>query len=154
MNKELEQKFVKRWPDWFDVNGSVQHTLMPFGFECGDGWFQLIWDLCEDIEKILNEVFHEMGLSDDDIKVRQVTRKLDKEQIKDFEVIQVKEKFAGLRFYYEDAVEGEGKIIKRVQKAEELSLVTCEECGKEGKVTGKNWLKTLCENCEKERNRT
>ena len=53
MNKELEQKFTERWPKWFDVKGDIQHTLMPFGFACGDGWFDLLWKLCEDIEKIL-----------------------------------------------------------------------------------------------------
>ena len=29
-------------------------SLMCYGFECGDGWFDLIWELCEKIEKSEN----------------------------------------------------------------------------------------------------
>ena len=45
MKKGLEQKLVKRFPAWFDVNGDVRRTLMPFGFQCGDGWFNILWRL-------------------------------------------------------------------------------------------------------------
>ena len=43
MKEELERKLVERWPTWFDVNGSIKRTLMPFGFEHGDGWFGIVW---------------------------------------------------------------------------------------------------------------
>lgn len=117
MNKWNTERLVCRWPKWFDVKGNIQHTLMPFGFECGDGWFDLIWLLCEDIEKI--------GVPGG------------------FEVIQVKEKFGGLRFY---VVNDTNAISERIGQAEVESEQTCEECGKPGKIVERRgWLRAACE---------
>ena len=49
MRKDLEQKFKERWPTWFDLDGSPQQTSMAWGFAHGDGWFDLVWQLCEHI---------------------------------------------------------------------------------------------------------
>lgn len=62
----------------------------------------------------------------------------------DRDLHQVKEKFGTLRFYIgRDTPE----IDKRIQQAEEESAVTCEECGKPGKLCGTGWVITLCEPC-------
>ena len=53
MKKELERNLVERWPSWFNVNGDPRHTLMPFGFQCGDGWFEILWRLCVDQEPMV-----------------------------------------------------------------------------------------------------
>src|ERR1039458_7028666 len=53
MRKELEQKLVGRWPRWFNREGDVRHTLMSFGFCHGDGWFDILWRLCEDLEPLV-----------------------------------------------------------------------------------------------------
>jgi hypothetical protein len=79
MRKELEQRLVERWPTWFNMKGDIRETLMPFGFACGDGWFHLIWRLCEQLEPVVAAEEAETGLP--------------------FQVLQVKEKFGGLRFY-------------------------------------------------------
>jgi hypothetical protein len=77
MRKDLEQKFQERWPEWFrDLYGDVTQTCLHFGFQHRDGWFDLVWRLCEQIEKVVGE-----GTP--------------------FKVAQVKEKFGGLRFYFE-----------------------------------------------------
>ena len=47
MRKELEQRLRERWPAWFNLEGKPRLTLMPFGFKHGDGWFDLVWTLCE-----------------------------------------------------------------------------------------------------------
>ena len=61
----------------------------------------------------------------------------------DKQACQVKEKFGGLRFYING---GSNEIFKRIQKAENESMETCEETGKPGKLYKINgWLKTLCE---------
>lgn len=58
-------------------------------------------------------------------------------------VIQVKEKFGGLRFYVGIAPEWYCDLIDYY---EEQSLKTCEICGKEGKLrTDLSWMKTLCD---------
>ena len=62
------------------------------------------------------------------------------------EIVQIKEKFGGLRFYVES---WNLELCSAIVQAERLSTVTCEFCGKPGKIknTGKGWLKCLCENC-------
>jgi hypothetical protein len=79
MRKELEQRLVERWPTWFNTRGDIRYTAMPRGFEHDDGWFDILWRLCEDLEPLVAEVEKQTGVP--------------------FEVLQVKEKFGGLRFY-------------------------------------------------------
>ena len=87
--------------------------------ECGDGWFDLIYEMCEKIE------FLEPPVS--------------------FWFEQVKEKFATLRaytsFYNKD-------IEDIIDEASEKSSRTCEECGGEGSlVQNYGWYSTKCEKC-------
>ena len=55
MRKELEQKLVERWPQWFNIGGDVHHTLMSSGFVHDDGWFDILGRLCEDLEPLVAE---------------------------------------------------------------------------------------------------
>ena len=57
-------------------------------------------------------------------------------------IIQVKEKFAGLRVYTDYVNEELDKVIR---DAERESLKTCEDCGKPGKVRGRGWYYTSCD---------
>ena len=59
----------------------------------------------------------------------------------DIKIVQIKEKFGGLRFYVDSANKDVNYLI---ECAEEASERTCEVCGKEGKIVGKNWLQCLC----------
>lgn len=76
-------------------------------------------------------------------------------------VLQVKEKFGGLRFYYEgDRYE---ELMAMVDAAEARSYHTCEDCGayevlrhENGKpvflvTTEGTWLKSLCPKCRAKR---
>lgn len=125
MKDELENKFKERWPTWFaGLRGSPMETCLAFGFECGDGWYDLLWRLCEDIERI--------GPGED------------------FRVLQVKEKFGGLRFYIGAAPR---EVHDRIDLAEQESYDTCEICGTKENVTSEGaWISTLCGNCRKPRN--
>jgi hypothetical protein len=59
------------------------------------------------------------------------------------EVIQVKEKFGGLRFYIN---EGTDEIHQRIGEAELESMKTCEITGRPGKIrTDIGWYRTLCD---------
>jgi len=62
------------------------------------------------------------------------------------ETCQVKEKFGGLRFYVNAASDEQFRIIT---KYEDLSYVTCEDCGKPGKERPGGWIRTLCNDCVK-----
>jgi hypothetical protein len=110
MRKELEQKLVKRFPTWFNVNGDVRHTLMPFGFQCGDGWFEILWRLCLNLEPTVAE--------------------LEKETGERFEVVRVKQKIGTLRFYVSHHAD---PIDELIAEAQEESSRTCEVCGQPGR---------------------
>ncbi len=121
MRKDLEQKLIIRWPTWFHVNGDIRETLMPQGFTLQDGWFGIIWRLCEDLEPLVPEVELEAG--------------------RPFEVRQVKEKFGGLRFRTNLHSEA---ISKRIEAATLESYRTCEVCGQPGSQTEGAWSRTRC----------
>jgi hypothetical protein len=38
---------------WFNTGGDIRYTAMPRGFEHGDGWFDILWRLCEDLEPLV-----------------------------------------------------------------------------------------------------
>ena len=82
-------------------------------FSCGNGWLGLIKDLINDLIKA--------GW--------------------DKQILQIKEKFAGLRFYTNGLPEEGHKLIS---EAANKSFRVCEECGKPGEITGSSWIRTLC----------
>ena len=68
----------------------------------------------------------------------------------DFKVVQVKEKFGGLRFYVDglESMEAHSHLMDLADK----SFKICEKCGKVGKLRdGRMWVKTLCDECNKKR---
>lgn len=65
-------------------------------------------------------------------------------------VLDVKEKFGGLRFYYSEPENYDEDVWndfeRMVNQAEQDSLVTCEYTGKSGKIRKINgWLKCVCD---------
>ena len=73
-----------------------------------------------------------------------VNRVFDKlETIKgNVKIIQVKEKYGGLRVYTDYSNEELDKVI---YDAEHESLEMCEQCGQPGKLRGKSWYYTSCD---------
>lgn len=59
-------------------------------------------------------------------------------------VMQVKEKFGGLRFYIGASNDD---VFERVSKAEIESYDTCETCGEPGTSGGDGWITTRCVPC-------
>jgi hypothetical protein len=57
-------------------------------------------------------------------------------------VEQIKEKFGGLRFYYQGS---DGVVSGMVTMAEEWASHTCETCGNHGKRRSGGWIRTLCD---------
>ena len=65
---------------------------------------------------------------------------------KDTVVVQVKEKFGGLRFYTGPCPE---EFHKLISATENESYTVCEVCGDPGKLnTNRSWVKTLCIKCD------
>lgn len=97
--------------------------------DCGPGWFPLLADLDADLARVDN----------------------------DYTVVQVKEKFAKLKFYFhtDKGRDVREKMAKRVKEAYELSARTCELCGQPGeRQVSSVLLKTLCPQCVESENAT
>lgn len=51
MKKELDEKLVAKYPKIFrDRYAPMTHTAMCWGFECGDGWYNILDILCGNIQ--------------------------------------------------------------------------------------------------------
>lgn len=127
MNSELEQKLANDFPKLFaGCKKSIQESLMPFGCECGDGWYEIIRQMCIEIEN-----------------------RCKNKKIENFEFSQIKEKFASLRVYYDGQYDEHINGI--IDMAEAISSVTCEICGARGfRHKNGGWMRTLCHKDAKE----
>lgn len=129
MKQSLENRLYFRCPIIYrGRNLGLNQNLMSFGFSCGDGWFQLIYDLSVIIEDYARRQKDE-GVEMDCLPL----------------VMQVKEKFGELRFYI-DFIPDE--LDDLVEAACEKSATVCEVCGAdEAKLYNDSWLKTRCADC-------
>lgn len=57
-------------------------------------------------------------------------------------IVQVKEKYAGLRIYTDYSNDELDAVIRQ---AEDESFKMCEKCGRPGKVRGRSWYYTSCD---------
>ena len=130
MRKELDEALCKKYSGIFqDRNADKRTTAMCWGFECGDGWYDIIDAACAQIE---NQQFNNRR---NDVKFHSVI------------ATQVKEKYGTLRFYYTG---GDDFIDGVVSMAESMSAKICETCGAPGQLREGFWLKTLCDAHAKE----
>ena len=70
------------------------------------------------------------------------------DRVEHVQVRQIKEKFGGLRFYYDG---GDEQVFGMVRMAESWASTICEQCGEPGKLRGGGWIQTLCDKHEAER---
>jgi hypothetical protein len=116
--KHMEERFPKMFSEPYG------------GFAIGEGWWPIIESLCANIQHYLNWKNKESEI------VPQVV------------VTQIKEKFGGLRFYYDG---GDDRIQGMVSMAESWADKSCEICGVLGETRNGGWIKTLCDKHEAER---
>lgn len=64
--------------------------------------------------------------------------------LEDYEIVQIKEKYGGLRWYDNGHSEKVGDII---EKYEELSERTCIDCGEPAKYMSLGWICPYCTSC-------
>lgn len=100
------------------------------GFAISEGWWMIIERLCANIQHHLN------------------WKNKESEVVPQVVVRQIKEKFGGLRFYYDG---GDEEISGMVRMAESWADHTCETCGNKGKQRKGGWIRTLCDTHEAER---
>lgn len=123
MNKEEFDFKIKAlqslYPSWFDAQranwGMYELSGMP-------GWLPILERLLKAIDRVLSD-YDEKG----------------------FVIAQIKEKFGGLRFYYEGAGEAAEAIFALVRTAEDEADKTCMYCGDGGSIRPLEWRLCLCE---------
>jgi len=125
MNKENTMKLFNDFPNLYQgKNRPITENLMSFGFECGDGWFSLIYELSKKLSEVNPECI----------------------------AVQVKEKFGGLRFYT-DYINAEGdKAIDEAERMADNTCEFCGSTNSSVKKRG-GWIKTLCDECSEKRNK-
>jgi len=119
-------------------NKNMQETCMCWGFECGDGWFNIL-------DQLMGNIQHHIDWKN---KKQEVVPQVTLDQ--------VKEKFGTLRFYYTG---GDDYISGLVSMAESMSGVTCEGCGGQAETNWPKaegggiggWVRTICQPCETKR---
>lgn len=135
MNITNTKRIIEACPSLFrdihqqreNMMNNIVFSPIAFGFECGDGWADILVELCEKIQLHLNT--------------------LDEESRKHIIASQVKEKYGTLRFYIDAS---DDTIEDLIEEAVEKSSKTCEICGKPGKtITDGYWLSTVCEEHDK-----
>ena len=154
MREELDKKLVETYPELYaNRHGDMKETLMCWGFDCGDGWYQIIDSLScaltmshrsakERLEYWTNNLGKEMwkgrvGTQED---IDEAQKKFDETHCP--VAMQVKEKYGTLRFYVNGATDAQYNYI---DFAELMSGRTCEECGKPGQTYYMGWHRTLCD---------
>jgi hypothetical protein len=163
--KQMEEKFPKMFVGTYG------------GFACGKGWWPILEKLCDNIQHHIDwrntQRDREIELhaaytngyealikfyqgksaepSDWDESKAQETLENGVEvpkEVRQVVVAQIKEKFGGLRFYYDG---GDAEISGMVRMAEAWAGNTCETCGAPGTSRSNGWIKTLCDTHEAER---
>ncbi len=126
MNPSNTLQLVKSCPIFFALRSQGPAvSSMCWGIECDDGWNDLIADCVREIEALSRT----RGIA-----VRG---------------LQIKEKFAGLRIYYQVEPSSERSIRDEVDRiiavATKRAAETCEICGGPGRLAeSRKWYKTLC----------
>ena len=118
------EKMLETYPELFGTNLTPQNSLMVFGIETGKGWGDVVLSFLPKLSKIVKE-----------------------NNIEDFRIVQIKEKFGTLRVYTRgDTSEG---IKELISEMEDICDYTCDKCGsKEGKLRTNGWVRVRCDECE------
>ena len=129
-NRDWEKELQEKYPQ----------LLKQIYLECGEGWKEVIENMCEQI------LTHEAFLKDSGVNVVDFEDEVtDEDDYCSVRIVQVKQKFGGLRVYYD----GGNNIIRNiVNEAEEKALTVCEYCGSKDNVKLRkrnSWLYTGCD---------
>jgi len=160
MKNELEENLYKDFPLLYSEHKlPMSHTCMCWGFSCGDGWYDLIYDLSSKLEPLIKKQMNAVKFEDKTCfcgcNLSQHTKSAKGLEIcKGYEeyhatATQVKEKYGTLHFYTNGFTD---KMNELVNKAELKSQKICEICGKPGKLRGGYYIQVLCKKCNEKNN--
>ena len=174
MKQEHDEYLCKVYPKiMVNRDKSMTETCMHWGFECGDGWFQILNQLMGNIQHHIdwkerqrevankfNQMAEQLKAGDSTLFYKEYKDMIDqeykekrKQEIIDRFPILIPEPIPQVTL---DQVKekfgtlrfyysgGDDYIRGLVSMAESMSGVTCETCGKPGTRTGGGWIKTVC----------
>lgn len=166
---EFEKRMEEKYPRMFSNPYG--------GFAIGEGWYHIIESLVAQIDHytkwrrnmrsydlrvqrakkkgrdaVLRKICGNADLTVSDFWQERADQIMQTEQritpkVEWVRVAQIKEKFGGLRFYYDGGDEHIGGMI---DMAESWASHTCETCGDRGKRRDGGWIRTLCDKHEAE----
>jgi ribosomal protein S14 len=126
MNIENTERLLTAYP-------LLYRELRESSFECGDGWFDLVWQLSAEIESLA----YLEGIS----KITEAWPS----------IVILKQKFGSLRVQFDKEVSEHIEAL--LSNAYNQSMETCELCGAPAKLLRElkfsRRVKVLCENCHK-----
>lgn len=183
MNEKLDAELCSTYPKMFaNRYADMKTTAMCWGFECGDGWHNIIASLCSNIQHHIDysvkrnksdndynmmliemhqgkfDRFNEYYKGYQEHYVEEKREELLKEDFRDVHpivdqvVVDQVKEKFGTLRFYYTG--GDDTIRGMVRMAEAMSAVTCEECGVPGEQRHGGWIRTLCDTHAAKRNAT
>lgn len=135
INEELMEKYpflVKKIDDWSGMMLSEDEISYDNNWwdDIPEGWANAFGEeMCNELLEILNEANY----------------------VDEYCIVQIKEKFAGLRLYDNGVPESiRDKYYAWLNKYEQLSYKTCIKCGSPATRMTKGWVVPLCDTCYNE----
>lgn len=112
-----------------DLQQKYPEILGNVSIDCSEGWYTLLDNLCASIQSHMEYAAKN-------------AERWGEEPPEAVVAVQVKEKYGGLRFYYDG---GDEFVRGLTSMAETMSEYICEVCGNAGKQRSNRWVSTLCD---------
>ena len=181
MKQELDKLLCEKYPKMMvNRNKNMQETAMCWGFDCGDGWFNILDQLMGSIQHHIdwkekqrkwameyNEMAAQAKAGNFDL-FEETMKALPNDEYKEKRLAEI---VAGDFRQVPDSIPqvtldqvkekfgtlrfyysgGDDYISGMVSFAESMTGVTCESCGNIGERRGGGWVHTYCTPCEEAR---
>jgi hypothetical protein len=175
MKQELDKLLCEKYPKMMvNRNKDMKETCMCWGFECGDGWFNILDQLMANIQHHIdwkekqrdsaikyNEMVTQTQAGNLDLFEEYMKSVIDpvykEKRLAEIVAGSIRELPGIIPQVTLDQVKekfgtlrfyysgGDDSIDGMVRMAESMSAVTCEECGVPGRIRHGGWISTLCD---------
>lgn len=130
---ETQKQIAEKYPFLHvrNIDGSIDtHSKFPMmNLEIPNGWYELFFQLCDDLKEILTEEGY----------------------LNTFYFVQIKEKYNQLRCYAGHPTTH--KILQILHKYEYLFQFVCTQCGKPATMVTTGYIASICDDCWKDKYR-